>query len=238
MIEGLLNNIIIFVAPVIGGAFAISISKKVDIKLFIALSGAYLLSISILHLLPEAYHNDHLTTGRYILIGFFIQVVLEQLSSGIEHGHTHLHKHGGRSFVLPIMLGLSFHAFIEGLPLGEHHHGEHNHMPLVLGIALHKIPAAFALVTVFRHENLSRQKIVLLLFLFALITPMTSFVSAQLGFSDWVGHKYMGLLMGLVVGSFLHISTTILFESSTESHQFSVTKILAILAGVLLALIT
>jgi zinc transporter ZupT len=43
-------------------------------------------------------------------------------------------------------------------------------------------------------------------------------------------------LMAFVVGTFLHIATTILFENS-ENHRFSWSKIWAILLGILLAVV-
>ena len=41
--------------------------------------------------------------------------------------------------------------------------------------------------------------------------------------------------MAIVIGIFLHISTTILFESS-EGHKFSSQKILAIIVGSVIAI--
>ncbi len=88
------------------------------LKLLIAFSGAYLLSITALHLLPEVFIGDDRGAyfGSFVLIGFFIQVMLEYLSEGIEHGHAHTHRSAG----LPVglMIGLCLHAFLEGMPLG------------------------------------------------------------------------------------------------------------------------
>jgi hypothetical protein len=41
-------------------------------------------------------------------------------------------------------------------------------------------------------------------------------------------------MSALVIGIFLHVSTTILFESS-EGHRFDITKLLAIVSAILLA---
>ena len=41
-------------------------------------------------------------------------------------------------------------------------------------------------------------------------------------------------VMAFVVGTFLHIATTILFENS-ENHKFTTGKVIAILLGVMLA---
>ena len=45
---------------------------------------------------------------------------------------------------------------------------------------------------------------------------------------------YFAAVTGVVVGIFLHISTTILFES-TENHRFNGLKFLTILLGVFVA---
>jgi uncharacterized membrane protein YgaE (UPF0421/DUF939 family) len=47
--------------------------------------------------------------------------------------------------------------------------------------------------------------------------------------------NYHNEIMAIVIGIFLHISTTILFES-TDGHRFSFTKIIAIIIGALLAI--
>jgi hypothetical protein len=39
-------------------------------------------------------------------------------------------------------------------------------------------------------------------------------------------------LIAIVCGTFIHISTTIIFESSGKAHRISIYKFLAILAGV------
>ena len=50
-------------------------------------------------------------------------------------------------------------------------------------------------------------------------------------------HQYFDKIMAIVVGIFLHISTTILFESSTKDHRFNRQKIIAVLLGVLISLL-
>ncbi|MGY0040842.1 hypothetical protein [Pedobacter sp. NJ-S-72] len=47
---------------------------------------------------------------------------------------------------------------------------------------------------------------------------------------------YFHKMMGIVIGIFLHISTTILFESSVD-HKVSKRKMIAVLLGIGIALI-
>ena len=47
---------------------------------------------------------------------------------------------------------------------------------------------------------------------------------------------YFNKVMGIVIGIFLHISTTILFESNAD-HKINKKKMLAVLTGIGIALI-
>mgnify|MGYP000465825635 CR=1 FL=1 len=204
--------------------------NKKNIKLLLSFSGAYLFAISVLHLIPEIYEgNDH-HIGLFILIGFFAQIVLEFFSKGIEHGHGHLHK---GSIPITMLMSLCLHAFLEGIPLGSEsqHHAHHDHnieSVLLAGIALHKIPVSIVLFTLFRGAGLSNTRSYLLMFFFAIMTPLGNYVGT-IG-SDFYNRE----IMGIVVGIFLHISTTILFESS-EGHRFNIMKLISIIAGTLVA---
>ena len=209
------------------------------LKLLIAFSGAYLLSITALHLLPEVFTGDDLGVyfGSFILVGFFIQVMLEYLSGGIEHGHTHTHRSAG----LPVglMIGLCLHAFLEGMPLGggdaDHTHDGHTHShshvvePLLLGIVLHKYPVAMVFLSMLLNSDLSKYKAFGLLAVFAAMAPLGTLLSGV----EVIG-QYHRQSLAIVIGIFLHVSTTILFESS-EGHRFNAYKMMAIAAGLALA---
>ena len=214
------------------------------LKLLIAFSGAYLLSITALHLLPEVFTPEVFTGddqgayfGSFILVGFFIQVMLEYLSGGIEHGHAHTHRSAG----LPIglMTGLCLHAFLEGMPLGggdaghSHHGHEHSHShglePLLLGIVLHKYPVAMVFLAMLLNSGLGKAKAFGLLTVFAAMAPLGALLSGVEMFG-----QYKRESLAIVIGIFLHVSTTILFESS-EDHRFNAYKMMAIVAGIALA---
>ena len=208
------------------------------LKLLIAFSGAYLLSITALHMLPEVFIGDDRGAyfGSFVLIGFFIQVMLEYLSGGIEHGHAHTHRTAG----LPVglMIGLCLHAFLEGMPLGaghSHHGHEHSHgdshgvEPLLLGIVLHKYPVAMVFLAMLLNSGLGKPKAFGLLAVFAAMAPLGTLLSGV----DVIG-QYHRESLAIVIGIFLHVSTTILFESS-EGHRFNAYKMMAIAAGLALS---
>ena len=229
----------LLIFSVVAAAFTVLWFKPSDpnkLKLLIAFSGAYLLSITALHLLPEVFTGDDRGAyfGSFVLVGFFIQVMLEYLSGGIEHGHAHTHRSAG----LPVglMIGLCLHAFLEGMPLGggdAGHSHEHSHShgvePLLLGIVLHKYPVAMVFLAMLLNSGLGKPKAFGLLAVFAAMAPLGTLLSGV----EMVG-QYNRESLAIVIGIFLHVSTTILFESS-EDHRFNAYKMMAIAVGLALA---
>ena len=226
--------ILLFGSSLLGG-LGIFLFKKDNsnrLKLVLSFSGAYLFAITVLHLMPDVYSSGNPQIGLFILGGFLLQIFMEQFSEGIEHGHIHKHSHKHFVFPLGIMISLCLHAFLEGMPLAKGQHKE-----LVYGIALHHIPAAFALGSVLMENKLSKFSISSLLILFALMSPLGYWLSFEIG-QGAIGNieVYFDRIMGVVIGIFLHISTTILFESSVD-HKFNLKKVVAVLLGVSIALV-
>jgi zinc and cadmium transporter len=229
--------LVLFFCAFLGGCaiFLVKSDKSKLLKLILSFSGAYLFAITVLHLIPDAYNGvDAHDIGIYILIGFMIQVFLEQFSHGVEHGHMHHHhEHGhGRVFPYGIMISLCLHAFLEGMPLAKEHHNE-----LIFGIALHHIPAAFALASILLQNHYKAADLLLYVGIFAIMAPLGFFLSYGISTGSIGGiEMYFNKMMGIVIGIFLHISTTILFESSVD-HKFTRRKMIAVIVGLAVALI-
>jgi zinc and cadmium transporter len=226
--------ILLFSSALLGG-LGIFLFKKDNtqrLKLILSFSGAYLFAITILHLIPHVYQTGGEQVGLYVLGGFLLQILLEQFSEGIEHGHVHKHSHEHFVFPYGIMFSLCLHAFLEGMPIAKGHQDE-----LVVGISLHHIPAAFALASVLSQNHLSKRSIILLLIVFALMSPLGYVFSTALSDQSNTNlNIYFDSIMGIVIGIFLHISTTILFESSVD-HHYNLKKLAAVLSGIGIALI-
>ena len=233
---------LLFISVFAGGvlAFPFRSSAQPVLKLLLSFSGAYLLGITVVHLMPGAFSAPGAQPSLWILGGFFVQLLLEQLSRGVEHGHVHLHEKGPRSLALQVMLGLSLHAFLEGLPLSHYdafhqslHGHEHGHYHLLFGIVLHKLPAAFALVSLLLLSHFQQKWIVGCLILFSAMSPLGAFSASFVSLS----HDAVANLLGFVIGSFLHIATTVLFEADDgHQHHVSWAKLGVIVLGVGLAL--
>jgi zinc transporter ZupT len=229
------------VASVLLGGFIVYYFKATNktqlIKLALAFSGGFLLAIIFQHLIPDLYHDEHHAIGIYVLSGFLIQLVLEYFSGGIEHGHVHVHK--GQPLPWVLFISLSLHSIIEGIPLGngiagiEVHEHQHTHDSLFLGIIFHQVPVAIALMTLLLNTSLKIWQSWLVMLAFAIMTPL------GVGLGLFVSTENLGIdthvVLAVVVGMFLHISTTIIFETS-ENHKFNLLKLVSILVGAGLAM--
>src|SRR5215217_3940482 len=225
--------VILFLSAFSGGTaiFLVRSDKSQLLKLILSFSGAYLFAITVLHLIPDAYSgSEHEEIGIFILIGFLLQIFLEQFSEGVEHGHIHKHHHT-HVFPYGIMISLCLHAFLEGMPLAKDQHNA-----LIFGISLHHIPAAFALASILMQNHFSKRNIIVYISIFALMAPLGLYVSYGLSNGTIGGvEDYFNKIMGIVIGIFLHISTTILFESSVD-HKVTKRKMIAVLCGIAIAL--
>lgn len=209
---------------VLVGWTAVIFIRNADKKLhlLLAFSGAFLLSVTIVHLIPEIFTEvaSKTTISVYILAGILMQSLLESVTKGIEHGHLH-HKKTSQKFPLFLFLGLSIHSFSEGLPLSN----RENNL-LLWSILTHKIPVGIILTTFLLAKKYSKWQCFLWVGLFSLMSPLGVFLSDEINFIS----QYHREITAFNVGIFLHVSTIILFES-TDNHNFSWIKFVATLLG-------
>jgi len=190
-------------------------------QLLLSFSGAYLLSVTVFELLPEVYSTGE-SVGIFIMAGLLLQILLEFISKGVEHGHMHLDKTTNK-FPLLLLISLSIHSLLEGFPL---EHSDH----LLTGVVVHKIPVAAILAAFLLNSNIGKFRAILFLALFAIMTPLGSWLQANFSAID----QYHTYINAMVIGIFLHVSTTILFEAS-KNHSFNASKLGVIVFGILLA---
>ncbi|MBR0072433.1 MAG: ZIP family metal transporter [Bacteroidales bacterium] len=194
-------------------------AKVVD--LVSTFGAAFLFAVCFLHLVPHVFEPagdkplSFLRPGVWVLAGFLIQLLLETLTRGVEHGHNHAqccaeseaHHHHHTHPIVGLMIGLSLHSFMEGMPLvspsGQVQTG------LLTGIVLHNIPITLMLATLFANNGYSVGKSYLLLLIFSLMTPLGSLVNH---FMIAPAGNLEQPVTGVVVGILLHVSISILFN--------------------------
>ena len=169
----MMPGLALFLVAILGAAMgeAMGHGLRRQLPLLLAFGGAFLLDLCFLHLLPEAFAANG-RAGLWVIGGFLVQIGLECLSKGMEHGHVHGNRFGAVAFA-----SLCLHAFIEAMPFGlddvasaahdhGHGHGGHHHhhdhggggWSLLFGIGLHKLPVAIALMAILRATVSSRMR--------------------------------------------------------------------------------
>ena len=215
-----------FILPFLAVAFGFALTfftkkqKSWNTKLLLSFSGAFLLALTLFELLPEVYnHLETKKTGLFIMCGIMLQIVLELFSKGAEHGHVHIYK-DETDFPWLLFISLCIHSFLEGFSI-------HDHNDMVYGVLVHKIPIASLITMFLLQSSYSKFQIASFLIVFALMTPLGTWISHS---SNMIA-DYAHAINAVVIGIFFHISTTILFESG-EGHKFNMSKFVAIILGV------
>ncbi len=177
--------------------------------------GAFLLASCFINLIPHIYVSGfstpthHIKIGVTVLIGFLIQLMLEHFTDHKHHSSDHNPQ------VTGLLIGLSIHAFLEGMPLVDHN-GE-IHQSLLYGIILHNIPLTLVLVSLFSANKFSFGKSLTFLMLFAVMTPLGSLLNIYC-LPD--NATVQALIMGIVVGILIHVSVSILFNHHDNSFRW------------------
>lgn len=197
-------------------------------KSLLVVSAGFLITICINEVFPEIYGTHSHSIGIYVIGGVLLQMLLESLTKGFEHGHMHHHHDEEQILPLALIVGLFIHAFIEGIPLAQ----ETNIMsPYLLGIVFHNLPISFVLGSFLSQSKTYSRKFWFIVMIFALASPMGMFL----------GHYFNPDLkvyfLAVVAGIFLHISSVIIFESN-KNHKMDWAKILYVVIGVSLGLLT
>ncbi len=195
---------------------------KMGLRMLLAFSGSFLLSLTVMHLLPEIYESHDPKIGIFIMVGILFQIILEFFSKGAEHGHVHGHPEM-RTIPWLLFISLCIHALLEGFPVSRHGH-------LALGIAVHHFPIAMILTIFFVNARLDKLSILGFMFAFALMTPLGTAISAYFPMIS----AYYTQITAIVIGILFHIASTIIFET-TEGHKFNIAKVSMIILGIVLA---
>ena len=219
-----MNYILPLLSVLLGFSIALWLNPqdKKNLKLLLAFSGSFLLSLTVMHLLPEVYEIGNTKVGIFIMVGILFQIILEFFSKGAEHGHVHGHD---KLTQMPwlLFISLCIHALLEGFPVGHHHN-------LAIGIAIHHFPIAIILTAFFIQAELNKTALFLFMLAFAVMTPLGTLVSDTFP----ILNEYYTEITAVVIGILFHISSTIIFESS-EGHKFNIAKISMIVLGIVLA---
>lgn len=219
-----MNYLLLFFAVAAGYVLASLFLKKgmKQMPILLAFSGAFLLSVTVFELLPEVFEEHNELVGVFIMGGILLQIVLDFFSKGAEHGHVHMDS-AKKTFPWLLFISLAIHAILEGFPAADN-------QTMLIGVMVHKVPIAMILALFFHKAQYPKWISFIFLMLFALMTPLGSILATKDGFFQ----TYATEINALAIGVFLHVSTTILFESSKD-HKFNLAKLSSIVLGIVIA---
>lgn len=222
------DNLVIYLLPffsAVAGMFLAYLIRNAFssiLKLVLAFSGALLIGIIFLKMLPHIFSTEsEIRMGLFVLIGILLQITVELFSQGVEHGHAPS-RTSHKTYTITLIIGLGIHSFFEGIPLVEY-------PDLLWGMGIHKLTIGFVLFLVIWFSDLSIYRRIAFLFIFSIMTPLGSMAT---GISLLISIKH--ILIPISVGMLLHVSTQIIFEQNTF-HRFDLINIAIIVLGMGLA---
>lgn len=228
----------VVLGAVLGGFFG---KNEKLAKQLLIISAGFLITICLNEVFPLVYgehfrseeahfHGEgaHSSIGLFVVAGVILQMFLESITKGFEHGHIHHHNEEEGRAILPsaLVVGLFIHAFIEGIPLA----GDKVSMAYLLGIAVHNLPISFVLGAFLFSKKWTLPSVLVVL-LFALASP------AGVVLGKYFNPNWQPYFLALVGGIFIHISSVIIFESN-KNHRMDWAKIILVMLGVALAYLT
>ncbi|CAD7812628.1 hypothetical protein CHRY9390_02540 [Chryseobacterium aquaeductus] len=223
---------ILLILSVVAGVFLGKIFGKKEqfAKNLLVLSAGFLITICLNEVFPQVYASEvSESLGIFVIGGVLLQMILEALTKGFEHGHFHHHNESSNILPVALMVGLFIHAFIEGIPLANE---TDPFSPYLLGILFHNLPISFILGAFLFNRSVSKASYpsLLIVALFALASPMGMLLG------NYFNPEWQPYFLAIVGGIFLHISSVIIFESN-KNHNIDWKKIGLVVLGVSLALI-
>lgn len=244
----------VLLATVTGGLIAVFVASWLAYKVFahylhhmVSLSVGVLLSVALLHLLPEAFESG-VADARVLfglmlasLIGFFVLEKIALLRHSHHHegdGHHHHHGHdrheAGRGGVL-ILIGSSLHNLCDGVLVAAAFLTD----PLLgvltaASIIVHEVPHKLGDFVVLLNAGLARRRA----FALILFTSLCSALGGIIGYfvlqqaQDWVPY-----VLVVAASSFLYISVADLMPQMHERVSLADAVPQLLLVGVGVALI-
>jgi zinc and cadmium transporter len=208
--------------------------------LLLSFSAGVMLGAAFFHMLPEAVEAGGAGAAPFVLVGFLVLFVLERfvlVHACAEPGpaphvatpghpaHPHVHGDGTGCEVhtmgMAAFVGLSLHTVVDGFALGAASGKQELGLLVFLAILAHKIPNAFSLSAILRHEGYSRARALAMNAVFALMVPIGAglyLVLRGLVHAD----TFTSYALAASAGTFLHLAFS---DILPELHRRKVARL-------------
>jgi len=227
------------IAALIGGVILLSYEKlALKISHFLAsFAAGTLLGAAFFDLLPEALvegEESGVDILLWSLIGILLFFLMERFIHWFHHHEDyHQHQKENQSTVPLIIIGDTFHNFIDGviiaatflvsIPLG---------IATSLAVAAHEIPQEIGDFGLLLHKGFSKRKIIIVNVVSASVAFIGAIITYLLG--DIV-ETYIPILLALTAGFFIYIATSDLIpEIHHEKRKgFAVIESALLMVGII-----
>jgi zinc and cadmium transporter len=218
-----LYTVAILAGALAGGALPL-VGRMTRSDTLLSFSAGVMLGASFFHMLPEAVEGAGRGALPFVAVGFLVLFVMERFvlvhacaepgpaaeEAAAAAGHAH-HVHGDgtgcevHTMGLAAFVGLSLHTLVDGFALGASTTTPGLGLLVFLAILAHKIPNAFSLSAILRHEGYSRGKALLMNASFAVMIPIGAGVYLLL--ADLVhAATFTSYALAASAGTFLHLA--------------------------------
>ena len=176
----------------------------------LALSGAVLIAISLLWVLPEvAARQGWPAAAGWTVLGFVALAAVDRFVYPICPACAHTHDHNSCStplhgFAPPLLIAIGMHSFLDGWGLAAAREASgFVQIVFLLGISLHKFPEGLALGAIVRSSMASHAKSLLACVMAESLTVAggLSAVTIEANLSG----SWVGVLLAVASGTFLYL---------------------------------
>ncbi len=217
----------------------------------LSFSAGVMLGAAFFHMLPEAVAGAGRAALPFVAVGFLVLFLMErfvlvhacaepgpegeeQAQRADPHAHPHVHGDGTGCEVhtmgLAAFVGLSLHTLIDGFALGASSEQAELGVLVFLAILAHKVPNAFSLSAILRHEGYSRGKALAMNAAFALMIPLGA--GLYLVLRDLVhAATFTSYALAASAGTFLHLAFSDILPDVHRRNGARLPHGLALLGG-------
>ncbi len=201
---------------VAGGIVPVFISwTRKKIHFLLSFSAGLMLGATLIHLLPSSFELMGKDAPFWVLVGFLFLYLFEKFVT--VHICELLECERHQTMGIAAAIGISAHAFSDGIALGSGLLVSELGLVVFLTIFFHKLPEAIALTTVLLHEEHGKSRIVFFNLLLIAMVPLGAILVHFL--AGTANLRFAGIALAFSAGTFLHISLSDLLPHVHEHAE-------------------
>lgn len=229
----IIGSFVILLAALVGGGIPLLRSwKEVHLHQFISFGAGVLIGATFLHMIPEAIELIGSQVGMAVLIGFLVFYFIEKfvMIHACSEGDCEYHHIG-----VPAFLGFSFHSFTDGIALGASYLVPALTPYVFVALISHRVPTSFAFTSILKVSRYSTKRILILLFIFAVMLPVGAILSHSM-LNQW-SQSAVGWAIGISAGTFIHIALCDLLPEIHKVEERKLPNLVCFILGLVLMVI-